>query len=73
MLKMTTNRSAKNLSVSDMAENAEVGSKTSSTTRSAKNLLLDIAENAEVGSNGHGNDNETVKKSPFKKLNGPTS
>ena len=32
-----------------MAENAEVGSRTSATTRSAKNLALDMAEDAKVG------------------------
>ena len=56
-----------------MAENAEVGSRTSSTTRSAKNLaaLVNIAEDAKVGESD-GGDDETVKKSPlFRKLSGP--
>ena len=54
-----------------MAEDAEVGSETSSTTRSAKNLLSDMAKDAEVGGNGDGGDDETVKKSPSKKPNVP--
>ena len=57
----------------DKAEDAEVGSGTSSTTRSAKNLSasVDMAEDAEVGK-GDGGDDETVKRSPlFKKSNGP--
>ena len=56
-----------------MAEDAEVGRRTSSTTRSAKNLSasVDMAEDAEVGE-GDGGDDETVKRSPLsKKLNGP--
>ena len=47
-----------------MAEDAEVDSGTSSTTRSAENLsaLVDMAEDAEIGGNGDGGDDETVKK-----------
>ena len=71
MLKTTPTRSAKN-SPSDMAEDAEVGSGTSSTTRSAKNLPSNMAENAEVGGNDNGSDDKTIKKSFLsKKLNGP--
>ena len=55
-----------------MAENVKVGSKTSFTNRSAKNLPLNIAENTEVGSNDDSGDNETVKRSPSKKLSRPT-
>ena len=56
----------------DGAKDAEVRSGTSSTTRSAKNLLSDIVEDAEVGSNSDGGDDETVKRSPLsKKSNGP--
>ena len=53
-----------------MAENAEVDSKTSSTTRSAKNLSasVDMTENAEVGGNGDGGDDETVKKITFQEV-----
>ena len=54
----------------DMAEDAEVGSKTSPTTRLAKKSLLDIAEDVKVGGNGNSSDDETVKKSPFKQLSG---
>ena len=50
-----------------MAEDAEVGSGTSSTTRSAKNLPSDMVDNAEVGSNGDGGDDETVKRSHLSK------
>ena len=71
MLKTTSNRSAKN-SPSDMAENTEVESGTSSTTRSDKNLPRDMAEDAEVDSNGDDGNDQTVKRSPlFKKPNGP--
>ena len=48
----------------DGAEDAEVGSGTSSTTRSAENLLSDMAEDAEVGGNSDGDDDEIVKRSP---------
>ena len=53
-----------------MAEDADVGSRTSSTTRLTKNLsvLVDMAEDVEVGESDSG-DNETVKQSLFKKLN----
>ena len=57
----------------DRAEDAEVGSETSSTTRSAKNLsaLMDMAKDVEVGE-GDGGDDKTVKRSPFfKKSSGP--
>ena len=55
-----------------MAENAEVGSGTSSITRSAKNssASVDMAEDAEVDE-CDGGDDETVKRSPSKKLNVP--
>ena len=55
-----------------MAEDAEVGSKTSSTTRSAKNLPLDIAEDAELGGNGDSGDDKLVKRSTSRKLSGLT-
>ena len=50
------------------AEDAEIGSGTSSTTRSAKNLSVsvELAKNAEVGW-GDGGDDETVKKLPLSK------
>ena len=55
-----------------MAKDAELGSATSSTTRSAENLPLDIAEDVEVGGNSDGSDDETLERSPlFKKLNRP--
>ena len=46
----------------NIAENAEIGNKISSTTQSAKNLLvlMNMAKNAEVGS-GKGSDNKTLK------------
>ena len=44
------------------AQNAEIGRRTRSTTRLAKNLLLNMAEDAKVGGNGDGGDDETVKK-----------
>ena len=72
MFKTTPTQSAENLLL-DMAENAEVDSGTSSTTRSTKNLSasVDMGEDVEVGEGDDG-DNETVKKSPFfKKRNGP--
>ena len=61
MLKTTPTRSTKNSS-SNIAEDAEVGSGTSSTTRSAENssTSVDMTENAEVGEDDGGND-ETVK------------
>ena len=64
---------AKNLPL-DMAEDAKVGSKTSSTTRSAKNLSasLDIAKDVKLDGGSKDND-KTVKKSPFyTKLSKPT-
>ena len=59
------------VSVRDMAEDAEVDSGTSSTTRSAENSLSDMAEDAEVDDNGDGGDNETVERLPSKKSNVP--
>ena len=57
----------------DGAEDAEVGSGISSTTRSSENSLSDMTENAEVGGNGDGGNDKTVERSPlFKKSNGPT-
>ena len=55
-----------------MAEDAEVGSGTSSTTRSAENssASVDMAEDAEIGE-GDGGDDETVKRSLSKKPNVP--
>ena len=52
----------------DGAEDAEVGSRTSSTTRLAKNLSasMDIAEDAKVGENDSGN-NKMVKNHLFPK------
>ena len=51
-----------------MAEDIEIGSGTSSTTRSAENVSasMDIAEDAQVGEND-GDDDEIVKRSPFSK------
>ena len=65
MLKTITNRSAKNLPL-NMVKDAEVGSKTSSTTRSAKNLsaVVDMAEDTKVGKDD-GGDNKMVERSPF--------
>ena len=54
-----------------MAEDAEVGSGTSSTSRSAENLPSDMADDAEVGDNGDDVDDKTVKRSPPKKSNVP--
>ena len=56
-----------------MAEDAEVGNKTSSITRLTKNLSasMDMSEDVEVNEGDKG-DNKTVKRSPFsKKLSGP--
>ena len=74
MLRTTPTKSAENSPLSiDGAEDAEVGSGTSSTTRSAENLPSDMAENTEVSGNGNGGDDETVKRSLLsKKPNGPT-
>ena len=58
----------------DGAEDAEVGSKTSSTTKSAKNLSpsVDMAKNTKFVED-NGGDNKTIKRLPFsKKLNLPT-
>ena len=55
-----------------MAEDTQIGSGTSSTTRSAKNLPLNMAENAEIGGNDDGGDDAMVEKSLlFKKPNRP--
>ena len=50
-----------------MAEDAEIRSGTSSTTRSAENSPSDMAEDAEVGGNGDGGNDETVERSPLSK------
>ena len=55
-----------------MAEDAEVGSGMSSTTRLAKNLPSDKAEDAEVGGGVMGVMMKRSKKSPSRKSNGPT-
>ena len=52
----------------DGSENAEVRSKTSFMTRSAKNSPLDRAEDAEVGGNWDGSNNKMAKRSPFFKI-----
>ena len=74
ILRTISTRLAENSPLSmDRAEDAEVGSGTSSTTRSAKNLSasVDMAKDAEVGESG-GDDDKTVEKSPlFKKSSGP--
>ena len=72
MLKTILNQSAENFpSSTDGANNAEVGSGISSTTRSDENLPSNMAKDAEVGGNGDGSDDETVERSPLsKKLNG---
>ena len=69
MLKTTLTQSAEN-SPSDMAEDAKVGSGTSSTTRSAKNssASVNMAEDAEVVGNGDGGDNEIVEKITFQEF-----
>ena len=58
-----------------MAKDANIGNKTSSTTRSAKNLLVsvDMAEDAEIAKSNDGNDgnDKMVIKSFSKKLSGP--
>ena len=71
MLRTSLNQSAKNSPSSiDGTEDADVGSGTSSITRSAKNLPSNMAEHAKVGGNSDGGDDETVEKSPLsKKLN----
>ena len=63
-----TTRLAENLLL-DIAENAEVGIKTRSIMKLAKNLslLVDMAENAKVDEGGDGGDNKTVEKSLFSK------
>ena len=64
MLRMTPTRSAENLPLSmNRAEDTEVGSRTSSTTRLAENSPLNMPEDIEVGGNGDGGDDETVEKS----------
>ena len=66
MLKIISTQSAEN-SPLDMAEDAEGGNGTSSTTRSAQNLPLNMVEDVEVGGNGDGSNNETVEKLPLSK------
>ena len=53
-----------------MAEDAEVGSRTSSTIRLAENssATVDMAEDAEVGGNDDSSDDETVKKITFQEV-----
>ena len=55
-----------------MAENIEIGSGTSSTTRSAENLPSNMAEDAEIGGNNDSGDDEMVKRSPSKESSRPT-
>ena len=74
MFRTTLSQSAENLPLSmNGAEDAEVGSRTSSTTRLVENLsaLVDMVEDAEVGEGDDGDD-EMVKQSPSKKPNVPT-
>ena len=62
MLRTSLTQSAQNLPLSmDRAEDAKVGSGTSFTTRSAKNLPSGMVEDAEVGGNGNDEDDEMVK------------
>ena len=74
MLKTNSTQSAENSPLSmDGAKDTKDGSKTSFTTRLAKNSPLNITEDIEVGGNGDNGDNETVKRSPLsKKPNIPT-
>ena len=76
MLRTTLTQSAENSPSSiDRAEDAEVGSGTSSTTRLAENSSASVymAEDAKVGGNGDGGDDEMVERSPLSnKPNGPT-
>ena len=67
MLITTSSRSVENSSL-DMAEDAEVGSGTNSTTISVENLLssIDMAEDVQV-SEGNDSNDKTVEKSPFSK------
>ena len=66
MLRTSLIRLAKNSPWSiNMAEDAKVGSKMSSITRSTKNFLLDIAKDVEIGGNWDGVDDKTIKWSPF--------
>ena len=68
MFKTSPTQSAENLPSSiDGAEDAEVRSGTSSTTKLAKNSPSDMAEDVEVGGNGDGGDDKMVKKSPLSK------
>ena len=53
------------VSIREMAEDAEVGNRTSYITRPAKDLPLDMAENVEVGGNGESGNDEMVKKIIF--------
>ena len=71
MLRTTPTRSAENSPSSmDGAEDAEVGSGTSSTTRSAENssASVDMAEDAEVGEGGGGDDETAKKITSFQKV-----
>ena len=54
-----------------MVEDVEIRCKTSSITRSVKNLSSDMAEDTKVGSNGDDGNNETIERSSFKKSSGP--
>ena len=56
----------------DIAEDVEVGNRTSFTTRLAKILPSDMLEDADIGGNDNGGDNKTVERLSFKKLSGPT-
>ena len=65
---MSPTQSAENSLLSmDGAEDAEVGSGTSSTIRSARNLPSDMAKDAKVGSNSNGGDDKTIERSPLSK------
>ena len=73
MLETSPIQLVKNLPLSMYrAEDVEVGSGTSFTTKSAKNSLLDMSENAKVGNNDDGGDDKIVKRSPLKKSSGLT-
>ena len=73
MLKTSPTQLAENSPLSmDGVKDAEVGNGTSSITRSAKNSSASVkmAEDAKVGGNNCG-DNETVKKSPSRRMGEP--
>ena len=55
-----------------MAEDAEIGSGTSSRTKSAGKLLLNMAKDVKVDSNSDGGYNKMVERLLFKKLSGLT-